>query len=84
MIKLQSHIKPPTARRKASEPTKAEAKAFDAYSTAYRRCYGCRPERVAFDSVTRYATFKTAITSNQLTAKRCNELTRQLNCRRIQ
>lgn len=82
-FKLQNHVKPPPRRFSASEPSRSELAAFDAYAAAYRRCYGCKLDRVGFDSTTRNAIFR--LPSGEKTgynAKRCKELARQLNFRR--
>ncbi len=78
MIKLQNHIKPPKARRKHDQTSASEQKAFEAYQSAFRRVYGCRPVLTHFDAESRVATFETP-THNviALTARRCKEVTKQ-------
>lgn len=83
MFKIQSHVAVPKIRRSWHEPKEAEAKAFDAFISAYKAAHGCKLTKGSFDAESRIQVFHGPTFTEAHSATRCKALTRQLKFRKV-
>lgn len=77
MFKIDSHIKPPRAKKVKAMPDNVR-NAYNEYAEAYKKAYGVSPTGVTYNKQTNYIYVGN---SAGVTLSRLKELTRQLKWR---